>query len=126
MKTASIIIVEKDREVRDQLRSVFESKGFATWTCPSSDLAVSIFSSILPDVVVLDLDLEGDEAMDLLHTWKQTAPETRVYAGSLAEDPYRIQLAKACGADDVFRKPFPIEYLISVIEGSAQSPRKAA
>ena len=73
MKPRSVIIVENNLDIRTQLMYAFEQRGYLTWTCPSTDVAVQLFSTILPDIVVMDLDLNDGEAMAILQTWKQVA-----------------------------------------------------
>jgi DNA-binding NtrC family response regulator len=122
MKPRSVIIVETDLDIRTALMSAFEERGYLTWTCPATDLAVQLFSTVLPDIVVLDLDLADGDAMDLLHTWKRVSPETRVVVESGAEDIDRKRLAEHCGAEAYFVKPYLFEPLFSLLEDRNTTP----
>jgi DNA-binding NtrC family response regulator len=116
MKPASIMIVETDTDLRNTLRHAFETRGYLTWTCPFPEMAESIFTAILPDVVFLDLDLEGRDLILLIDAWKELAPQTCFVVEGLAADTLRMQEAIDHGARTYFVKAGPIGPLVNLLE----------
>jgi len=78
MNGPSVVIVETDWQVREKLRRVFEHRGYSAWTCPNPDLAISIFATILPDLVVIDLEESNTDAQVIAIACREVSPMTRV------------------------------------------------
>jgi len=118
MKPASIMIIETDSDLRNTLRHAFETRGYLTWTCPIPEMAESIFTAILPDVVFLDLDLdlEGRDLILLIDAWKELAPQTCFIVEGHAADALRMHKAINHGARTCFVKAGPIGPLVNLLE----------
>jgi DNA-binding NtrC family response regulator len=126
MSNKSVIIVENDSATRNQLMQAFEERGYLTWTCPTAETAISIFSVVQPDIVLLDLDLEGGGAMELLDCWKMVAPDTHIIVESAASDSPRMRQAKDCGADAFFVKPLALPPLFEGLEKAIDPPNNGS
>src|SRR5215467_11071363 len=98
MRPASIMIVENNSDFRNRLRHAFEDRGYATWTCPGPEIAISIFAAVLPNVVILDMDFEGSDVLKLVEVWRELAPHTRVIVESSTTNVERMRQAMARGA----------------------------
>jgi len=116
MRHNTIIIVEGDAEMRSRLMHAFEDRGYITWTCPGPEVALSIFSTAHPNVVLLDLDEEESIALGLLDTWKKTCPETRVVVESSFADAERMREAMNLGAYAFLIKPYSLPPLFELLE----------
>jgi DNA-binding NarL/FixJ family response regulator len=76
-----------------------------------------------PDLVLLDMDLPGNEPCAFLRQIKNDWPATRCIA--LAEDVPQQREAEASGADIALVKGFPPAQLIAIIEGLLQVGERA-
>ncbi len=111
----SVMIIERNADLRHILRHVFEDRGYLTWTCPIPEIANSIFDAIQPNFVILDLDYEGTDCMQMLDDWLKHTPMTRVIVDSAS--PSRLEEAKKRGAKDCLAKPFQLGPLFQILDG---------
>jgi DNA-binding NtrC family response regulator len=116
VKSVSIMIVEDNSDLRNTLRHAFEDRGYLTWSCPTPEIAVSIFETVQPSIVILDLDFEGSQLFDLLDSWRKLSPTTRVIVESATADAERIQEAINHGAHAFFSKPYSLVPLLHFLE----------
>jgi CheY-like chemotaxis protein len=120
MKQHSIVIVENDEDEQDFLREGFEkSELFKVITVVSS--APSLYKhldnnkSVLPDIILTDLNMEGRDGYDVLrfissHPEYSSIPVV-VYSGSLIDSI--IQKCMSLGASHVILKPSTLEEYIN-------------
>ena len=116
LKSVTIMIVENNSDLRNTLRHAFVGRGYLTWTCRAPEIAVSIFDSIQPSVVILDLDFEEGHVLDLLDIWRERSPKTRVIVESASADAERVQEAMKHGAHAFLTKPFALAPLFHLLE----------
>jgi DNA-binding response OmpR family regulator len=112
--TATVLLVEDERKLRELVRSYLERAGFMVVSTGSGAEAISLFGSAAPDLVVLDLGLPDVSG-------ETVAREVRA-AGAI---PILVLTAKSgeedriagleLGADDYVTKPFsPRELVLRV------------
>jgi DNA-binding response OmpR family regulator len=112
--TATVLLVEDERKLRELVRSYLERAGFAVLTTGSGAEAVSMFGSAAPDLVVLDLGLPDVPGETVAREVKLAGatPILMLTAKSGEED--RIA-GLELGADDYVIKPFsPRELVLRV------------
>jgi len=122
MKPTSVMIVEFNTDSCNALRHAFEDRGYITWSFPSPDIAVSIFSTIQPSVILLDLDVVGWEGLHMIDDCKKVCPHSSVIVESRASDLARIQEALHHGADAYLVKPHPIASLFEFLDQRMPAP----
>lgn len=113
-----IYIVEDDAEIRGLEQYALESSGFEVMAFDSAPAFYSAVRHHVPDLVLLDIMLPGEDGLQILRKMK-TQPETR-------EIPVILVTAKSSeldtvkgldlGADDYIAKPFGIMELISRVK----------
>jgi len=111
---ATILLVEDERKLRDLVRSYLERAGFTVLTTGSGAEALSLASSALPDLLVLDLGLPDVPGETVARELRQagTTPILMLTAKSSEED--RVH-GLEIGADDYVTKPFsPRELVLRV------------
>ena len=112
--TATVLLVEDERQLRELVRSYLERAGFMVLSTGSGAEAISMFGSAAPDLVVLDLGLPDvpGEAVAREVRAAGTTPVLMLTAKSAEED--RIA-GLELGADDYVTKPFsPRELVLRV------------
>src|SRR5579864_2747412 len=112
--TATVLVVEDERKLRDLVRSYLERAGFTVLSTGSGAEAITMASGAAPDLVVLDLglpDVPGETVARELRTVAAT-PILMLTAKTTEEDRIRgLEL----GADDYVTKPFsPRELVLRV------------
>ena len=112
--TATVLLVEDERKLRDLVRSYLERAGFAVLSTDSGAEAINVVTSACPDLMVLDLglpDVPGETVAREVHAVAQI-PILMLTAKSGEED--RIA-GLELGADDYVTKPFsPRELVLRV------------
>ena len=118
MKLASVIIVEDNTDLCETLRHAFEDRGFLTWTFPRAGTAESLVDALHPDVVLFDLDMQGEEALLYISAWKKQSPGTFVFVESSRGDAEHLRIAMDHGADGFFVKPFSLVPLFELLDAA--------
>ena len=112
--TATVLLVEDERKLRELVRSYLERAGFTVLSTGSGAEAISMAGSAGPDLVVLDLglpDVPGETVAREIRA-SGTTPILMLTAKSGEED--RIA-GLELGADDYVTKPFsPRELVLRV------------
>jgi DNA-binding response OmpR family regulator len=110
-----ILVIEDDLAVQRALRRTFESAGFDVTIAPDGSVAMDVFRSTMPRIVILDLRLPGKSGQDLCREIKQECSTVPILVLSAASDVLDKVLLLELGADDYVTKPFsPRELLARV------------
>ena len=112
--SASVLIVEDQRKIRDLLRSYLENEGYSVLSTGSGAEAICLVRDARPDLILLDLglpDVAGEEVAREIRA-HSTAAIRMLTAKTAADDRIRgLEL----GADDYVTKPFsPREVVLRV------------
>ena len=122
-----IYIVEDDAEIRELEQYALESSGFQAEGFERAAPFYAAISKALPDLVLLDIMLPGEDGLTILRRLR-TQAETRdvpvilVTAKSSELDTVR---GLDLGADDYLSKPFGIMELISRVKARLRSAPSA-
>jgi two-component system response regulator RegA len=73
----SILVVDDDDVLREQLLRAFARRGYATFAANSADTAVETISEHLCDFAVIDLRMPGRSGMTLLPQIRAISPHTK-------------------------------------------------
>jgi DNA-binding response OmpR family regulator len=113
--TATILVVDDERKIRDLVRSYLEREGYSVLLADSGQRALETSSRVAPDLVVLDLmlpDLSGEEVARSLRSGSDV-PIIMLTSKAKEEDRVAgLQL----GADDYLVKPFSPRELVARVE----------
>jgi DNA-binding response OmpR family regulator len=115
MGTATILVVDDERKIRDLVRSYLELEGYSVLVADTGERALESASRSDPDLVVLDLglpDLTGEEVARSLRT-ASNVPIIMLTAKAAEDD--RVAGLRL-GADDYLAKPFSPRELVARVE----------
>ncbi|MCI0547618.1 MAG: sigma-54 dependent transcriptional regulator [Candidatus Rokubacteria bacterium] len=101
----TVLIVEDNPEARDGLAQIVQEAGLQPLAASSASETIALLSTLRPQVVLLDLDLGGIDAFDLLHQIRLEATDAAVVAMSRAQEPGLVVKAMRGGACDFVVKP---------------------
>src|ERR1700757_4525525 len=123
--SAEILIVDDEADIRDLVAGILEDEGFATRTARNSDDARAAIVSRRPNLLFLDIWLQGSklDGLQLLEAIKQEHPELPVV---MISGPGNIETAVAAikyGAYDFIEKPFKADRLVLVAERALETSR---
>jgi two-component system, OmpR family, response regulator RegX3 len=114
MGTATVLVVDDERKIRDTVRAFLERQHYAVLVAATGQEALDVAGRLNPDLVVLDLmlpDLAGEEVARSLRALSQVPIIMLTAKASEAERVAGLRL----GADDYVVKPFsPLELVARV------------
>jgi len=112
-----IMVVDDSRLVRVQLGDVLEGTDYEIAAyCRSGEDAIARYDEVKPDLVTMDIIMQGMDGLDATELILKEHPDARiVMISSLAYDD-TFERAKAIGARGFVDKPFHQEQLLRVFE----------
>jgi DNA-binding response OmpR family regulator len=124
----TILLVDDDRDIRDSLKIILESKGYTVQTAGNGREAMGAIKTKLPDLMILDIMMSTDtEGFDLAYELKQKPDYkglpiiilTSFLEKVRAEGPGKFQhiLGEDWPAKWLFEKPVDTKKLLAKIEG---------
>ena len=115
-KKKSILVIEDDPQLMSNLIQAFERQGYYAWGCPWVERAHTIFTTVRPDFVFLDLDFGDSRRMELIEKCKMYSPKTQIIVESASADGDLRDRAMTHGADLFLVKPFSLQPLFELLE----------
>ena len=115
MGSATILVVDDEKKIRDLVRSYLENEGFAVLVADSGQRALEAFGRVQPDLVILDLmlpDISGEEVVRAVRELS-SVPIIMLTAKSSEDD--RVAGLRL-GADDYLVKPFSPRELVARVQ----------
>ncbi len=112
-----IMVVDDSRLVRVQLGNVLEGTDYEIAAyCRSGEDAIAQYDEVKPDLVTMDIIMQGMDGLDASKIILKDHPDARiVMISSLAyDDTYKK--AKAIGVKGFVDKPFHKEQLLKMFE----------
>lgn len=82
--------------------------------------AISLFDSLKPDAVILDIQMPGGSGLDVLHHIKRIRPDTTVVVMTNSPYPQYREASISAGADFFMDKSNNLREIIKVINDLAQ------
>ena len=112
-----IMVVDDSRLVRVQLEDTLKGTDYEVAAyCRSGEEAVEQYASVQPDLVTMDIIMQGMDGLDAAEVILKNNPQARiVMISSLAYDD-TFERARAIGAKGFVDKPFHQEQLLKVFE----------
>lgn len=113
-----ILIVDDRDDNRDILSTMLQASGLSTVTANSGEQALEIISHQEPDVVLLDVMMEGMDGVEVLETIRKNSAYQDIPVIMLTgvDDPDLVLHCIRLGAEDYVLKPFRREILMARIQ----------
>lgn len=112
--TATVLLVEDERKLRDLVRSYLERAGFAVLSTESGAEAINVMTTAKPDLIVLDLGLPDVPGEAVAREVQAVSPTPILMLTAKTSEQDRIA-GLELGADDYVTKPFsPRELVLRV------------
>ena len=112
--TADILVVDDDPRVRDLLSRYLDGEGFGVNCVDSGDAMRSHMAKAAVDLVVLDLNLPGEDGLSLARELRATS-DIAIIMITGKGDPIDRVVGLEIGADDYIPKPFELREVLARI-----------
>jgi two-component system, NtrC family, nitrogen regulation response regulator NtrX len=120
-----ILIVDDEADIRDLVAGILQDEGYSTRTARNSDEAISAITTRRPNLVFLDIWLQGSklDGLQLLDAVKQEHSELPVVMISGHGNIETAVAAIKHGAYDFIEKPFKADRLVLVADRALENSR---
>lgn len=113
----TVLIVDDSAEMRRYLRLLLELDRYRVETAEDGRQALRLLDEgCCPDIVLLDLQMPRLNGLRTLRSIRKRHPELKVIICSAEEDPRKLRLAEALGANAHLSKPVRHLYLSAAVE----------
>ncbi len=122
---SDILIVDDEADIRELVAGILQDEGHGTRTARDSDEALSAVVARRPNLVFLDIWLQGSrlDGLQLLDSLKQQHPELPIVMISGHGNIETAVSAIKRGAYDFIEKPFKADRLLLVAERALENSR---
>jgi two-component system nitrogen regulation response regulator NtrX len=118
-----VLIVDDEDDIRFMISGILEDEGYSTRQATNSDEAIKAVEEKEPDLVVLDIWLEGSnlDGIEVLKKIKKLHPSIPVVMISGHGNVETAVSAIKVGAYDFIEKPFKTDRLLLIIERAIEA-----
>src|SRR5262245_38251459 len=122
---SDILIIDDETDIRELVAGILQDEGFETRTARDSDSALAAVASRRPNLMFLDIWLQGSklDGLQLLDTVKQQHPDVPVVMISGHGNIETAVSAIKRGAYDFIEKPFKADRLMLVADRALEASR---
>src|SRR5260370_21243130 len=123
--SSDILIVDDEADIRELVAGILQDEGHGARTAKNSDEALAAIAARRPNLVFLDIWLQGSklDGLQLLDAVKQEHPELPVVMISGHGNIETAVAAIKHGAYDFIEKPFKADRLVLVADRALETSR---
>lgn len=116
---AKLLIVDDEADVREFAANFFRKRKIDVTTAESGEAALKIFGEQKPDLVLLDIKMDGIDGVETLKRLRAIDQNAKVImvTGRKPEDDGSAEICKGQGAIDYIHKPLELDELERVVMG---------
>ena len=119
---AKLLIVDDEMDVREFAANFFRKRKIEVSTASSGEEALSIVDKEKPNLVLLDIRMEGIDGIETLRRIKENNKEIKVImvTGKKPDEEESVQKCREYGALNYIHKPLELEDLEKVVLSELQ------
>ena len=121
----SILIVDDDADLSAIVARYLESEGFAAERCASAEEAYDTLRARAFDLVLLDINLPGDDGFAACAALRRASDVPIVFASARTSETDRI-VGLDTGGDDYLPKPYSLRELLAHVKALLRRSRRHA
>ncbi len=120
-----ILLVEDEANIRNLVATVLDTAGYQTILADSCDDAKTMYTSYLPDLIILDLGLPDADGMNVLDFVRRDSLTPIIVLSARTGETDKIA-ALDSGANDYITKPFGSGELLARVRAALRNNRFSA
>lgn len=120
-----ILLVEDETNICVLLTTMLQSEDYQVISADTCSLAISLYSSHNPDLVILDLGLPDMDGMRLIETVRKDSLTPIIVLSARSNEKDKV-LALDSGANDYVTKPFGAAELLARVRTTLRNSRHSA
>ena len=114
----SILLIDDDEALRVALHLALERAGYSVVVARDGREGLQLFRRLLPDLVITDIVMEGQEGLETIQALRREAPGVKIIAmsgGGSRDDRTFLDAARLLGAQQTLDKPFDPQHLLTAV-----------
>ena len=122
MAAARLLVVEDDQGIASNLKRALEGHGYEVALASDGPAAVAAAAVAMPDLVLLDLGLPGDDGVEVCRAFVERHPAVPVVILTVRDSEMDVVVGLDAGAVDYVTKPFRLAELLARIRAQLRRP----
>jgi CheY-like chemotaxis protein len=112
-----ILVIDDEKDIRDLLRVLLESKGYEVVEAENGDAGLRVFRSMPIDLVMTDILMPEKEGLSTIMDLKKTNSQLKIIAmsGGAFKSGQYLNYAQKFGADRILEKPFSLQTVVQAV-----------
>lgn len=106
---SKLLICDDDQGIRRTLQLHLESQQHDVKTANNAEIGIEITREFQPDVIILDIRMQGQSGIDAIPFLKQASPHSRIIMITAFQDMQSTISAMQNGADEYLHKPIDLD-----------------
>lgn len=120
-----ILVVEDEANIRNLVTTMLETSGYQVIKAKTCVAAQTMFTSHMPDLIVLDLGLPDMDGMSLLEYVRKNSLTPIIVLSARTDEKDKV-LALDKGANDYVTKPFGLAELMARVRTALRNNRHSS
>lgn len=116
MGNKKVLIVDDELSVVMFMKNYLRRRKIEAYAAKNGREALELFEKLKPEIVFLDINMEGLDGLQVLKEMKLRLPKTRVFMLTGREDRQAKQKSTRFGAEGFITKPIILEEFEKVLE----------
>ena len=121
----SVLVIEDEKSICDFIGKTLTSHDYKVTTATTGKEGLTILTSLLPDVVLLDLGLPDMDGIDIIRQTREWSSIPIIVISARVQEKEKV-IALDAGADDYITKPFGTEELMARIRTALRHSNRMA
>ncbi len=119
-----LLLIEDESSIRNFVKTILETNGYQVLTASTCQQGILMFTSHVPDLVILDLGLPDKDGLEFIRHARLSSCVPIVVLSARILESDKVQ-ALDLGANDYITKPFGTEELMARVRAALRSRRSA-
>ena len=119
-----ILVIEDDHSIANFIQTVLDSNGYQVLSAQSCQQGILVFSSHVPDLVVLDLGLPDMDGSEFIRIARAESMVPIIVLSARTEEQDKVT-ALDLGANDYITKPFGTAELLARVRAALRISRQS-
>jgi len=120
----TVLVVEDENGICNFIKAILTTNGYTVQTAAAGNAAVSMVSSLCPDIILLDMGLPDMDGLDVLKSIRLWSQIPVIIVSARGREREKVEALDA-GADDYLTKPFGTAELLVRIRTALRHSRNS-
>ena len=112
---SKLLLVDDEQDIREFAKRFFEKRGIIVFTAEDGEAALEVVKAEQPDLILLDITMEGISGVDVLKTLRQEGNDVKVIMVTGVEDEAIVNETNSWGITGYIHKPLVLDELESIV-----------